>query len=45
MTTGNDKSIQLPDSDDYRLFLRVNRNFKSQWKIRIRPADGFLYES
>lgn len=42
--TGNNKSIQLPDSDDYRLFLRVNRNFKSQWKIRIRPADGFLYE-
>jgi glycerophosphoryl diester phosphodiesterase len=45
VTTGNNKSIQLPDSDDYRLFLRVNRNFKSQWKIRIRPADGFLYES
>lgn len=43
--TGNNKGIQLPDSDDYRLFLRVNRNFKSQWKIRIRPADGFLYES
>lgn len=45
VTTGKNKSIQLPDSDDYRLFLRVNRNFKSQWKIRIRPADGFLYES
>lgn len=45
VTTGNNKSIQLPDSNDYRLFLRVNRNFKSQWKIRIRPADGFLYES
>lgn len=45
VNTGNNKSIQLPDSDDYRLFLRVNRNFKSQWKIRIRPADGFLYES
>lgn len=45
VTTGNNKSIQLPDSDDYRLFLRVNRNFKSQWKIRIRLADGFLYES
>lgn len=45
VTTGNNKSIKLPDSDDYRLFLRVNRNFKSQWKIRIRPADGFLYES
>lgn len=45
VTTGNNKSIHLPDSDDYRLFLRVNRNFKSQWKIRIRPADGFLYES
>lgn len=45
VTTGNNKSIQLPDSDDYRLFLRVNRNFKSQWKIRIRPEDGFLYES
>lgn len=45
VTTGNNKSIQLPDSDDYRLFLRVNRNFKSQWKIRVRPADGFLYES
>lgn len=43
--SGSNKSIQLPDSDDYRLFLRVNRNFKSQWKIRIRPADGFLYES
>lgn len=45
VTTGNNKRIQLPDSDDYRLFLRLNRNFKSQWKIRIRPADGFLYES
>lgn len=45
VTTGKNKSIQLPDSDDYRLFLRVNRNFKSQWMIRIRPADGFLYES
>lgn len=45
VTAGSNKSIQLPDSDDYRLFLRVNRNFKSQWKIRIRPADGFLYES
>lgn len=45
VTTGNNKSIQLPESDDYRLFLRVNRNFKSQWKIRIRPADRFLYES
>lgn len=43
--SGGNKSIQLPDRDDYRLFLRVNRNFKSQWKIRIRPADGFLYES
>ena len=43
--TGNNKNFHLPDSDDYRLFLRVNRNFKSQWKIRIRPADGFLYES
>lgn len=45
VTSGSNKSIQLPESDDYRLFLRVNRNFKSQWKIRIRPADGFLYES
>lgn len=45
VSSGGNKSIQLPDSDDYRLFLRVNRNFKSQWKIRIRPADGFLYES
>lgn len=45
VTSGGNKSIQLPESDDYRLFLRVNRNFKSQWKIRIRPADGFLYES
>lgn len=45
VVSGGNKSIQLPDSDDYRLFLRVNRNFKSQWKIRIRPADGFLYES
>ena len=43
--SGRNKNIQLPDSDDYRLFLRVNRNFKSQWKIRIRPADGLLYES
>lgn len=45
VTSGGNKNIQLPDRDDYRLFLRVNRNFKSQWKIRIRPADGFLYES
>ena len=45
VVSGGNKSIQLPDRDDYRLFLRVNRNFKSQWKIRIRPADGFLYES
>lgn len=45
VTTGNNKSIKLPESDDYRLFLRVNRNFKSQWKLRIRPADRFLYES
>ena len=34
----------LPD-EKYRLYLRVNRNFKSAWKIRVRTTDGFLYES
>ena len=42
--TGNNKNVTLPDKK-YRLYLRVNRNFKSAWKIRVRPADGLLYES
>lgn len=45
VTTGNNKNVTLPDTDKYRLFVRLNRNFKSAWKIRVRPADGFLYES
>lgn len=45
VTTGNNKNVTLPDTDKYRLFIRLNRNFKSVWKIRVRPADGFLYES
>lgn len=45
VTTGNNKNVKLPDTDKYRLFVRLNRNFKSAWKIRVRPADGFLYES
>lgn len=43
--TGNNKNVTLPDTDKYRLFVRLNRNFKSAWKIRVRPTDGFLYES
>lgn len=43
--TGNNKNVTLPDTDKYRLFIRLNRNFKSAWKIRVRPTDGFLYES
>lgn len=43
--TGRNKGIMLPDIDKYRLFVRLNRNFKSAWKIRVRPTDGFLYES
>lgn len=42
--TGSNKKIALPD-EKYRLYLRVNRNFKSAWKIRVRPSDGYLYES
>lgn len=45
VTTGNNKGIMLPDSDKYRLFVRLARNFKSAWKIRVRPTDGYLYES
>lgn len=45
VTTGNNKNVTLPDTDKYRLFVRLNRNFKSAWKIRVRPRDGFLYES
>lgn len=44
ITTGNNKNVTLPD-EKYRLYLRVNRNFKSAWKIRVRPSDGYLYES
>lgn len=45
VTTGNNKNVKLPDTDKYRLFVRLGRNFKSAWKIRVRPTDGFLYES
>lgn len=45
VTTGNNKGVMLPDTDKYRLFIRLARNFKSAWKIRVRPTDGFLYES
>lgn len=45
VTTGNNKGVTLPDTDKYRLFIRLARNFKSAWKIRVRPTDGFLYES
>ena len=45
VTTGNNKSVTLPDSDQYRLFVRLARNFKSVWKIRVRPKDGYLYEA
>ena len=44
VTTGNNKGVMLPDTDKYRLFVRLARNFKSVWKIRVRPADGYLYE-
>lgn len=45
VTTGDNKGVTLPDTDKYRLFIRLARNFKSVWKIRVRPADGLLYES
>lgn len=45
VTTGSGKGVTLPDIDEYRLFVRLARNFKSTWKIRVRPADGYLYES
>lgn len=45
VTTGNNKGVTLPDIDKYRLFIRLARNFKSAWKIRVRPSDGYLYES
>ena len=45
VTTGDNKGVTLPDTDKYRLFIRLARNFKSAWKIRVRPADGLLYES
>lgn len=45
VNTGKNKNVTLPDTDKYRLFVRLNRNFKSAWKIRVRPTDGFLYES
>ena len=44
VTAGGDQNVRLPDSDEYRLFVRLNRNFKSAWKIRVRPSDGCLYE-
>ena len=43
--TGANKGVTLPDIDKYRLFVRLARSFKSAWKIRVRPTDGFLYES
>lgn len=45
VTTGSNKGVRLPDTDKYRLFVRLARNFKSAWKIRVRPTDGYLYES
>lgn len=45
VTTGGNKGVMLPDTDKYRLFVRLARNFKSAWKIRVRPTDGYLYES
>lgn len=42
---GRGKGVTLPDIDKYRLFVRLNRNFKSAWKIRVRTTDGYLYES
>lgn len=45
VTTGNNKGVTLPNTDKYRLFVRLARNFKSVWKIRVRPTDGYLYES
>lgn len=45
VTTGDNKGVTLPNTDKYRLFVRLARNFKSAWKIRVRPTDGYLYES
>lgn len=45
VTAGTNKGVILPDTDKYRLFVRLARNFKSAWKIRVRPMDGYLYES
>lgn len=45
VTTGYNKNVMLPDTDKYRLFVRLARNFKSAWKIRVRPTDDYLYES
>jgi glycerophosphoryl diester phosphodiesterase len=45
VTTGDNKGVTLPDTDKYRLFVRLARNFKSAWKIRVRTTDGYLYES
>ena len=45
VTSGDNKKVTLPDTDKYRLFVRLARNFKSAWKIRVRPTDGYLYES
>lgn len=45
VTTGGNKNVMLPNTDKYRLFVRLARNFKSAWKIRVRPSDGYLYES
>lgn len=45
VTTGKNKGVALPNIDKYRLFVRLARNFKSAWKIRVRPTDGYLYES
>jgi glycerophosphoryl diester phosphodiesterase len=45
VTTGDNKGVTLPDTDKYRLFIRLARNFKSAWKIRVRPSDGYLYEN
>ena len=42
---GRGKNVTLPNIDEYRLFVRLNRNFKSAWKIRVRPTDSYLYES
>lgn len=45
VTSGSNKDVMLPDTDKYRLFVRLARNFKSAWKIRVRPTDDYLYES